>query len=397
MKKLEMKKIIKLTESDLNKIVHRILKEQYNWMGAGTPPSLFSDKYAANLTRKDKSKPNINPKKLKLGDGGKSHPEQVKDVKDLQQKLMDLGLLNLKTKVPTGYFGTLTQNALNRYNTGTDTKQPSKDPDKESPIVKKPANTDYGDCIGLNREQCAKISASQKVDLLGAGGDQCAAYVTKCLSEYDKLFKTGDAWWAAAYTMSKGGTERYNLFKTDIDWKKLYNELKDNKITKKVCMNYFGKQGSDPSVKEYLRGYSGVQKIAVDNLPQKSSVNISSLKPGDIVGLWHKSTDNKGRAFCERLVNNPISLDDNGNVKKQAPFTYNTHVGFVTAVKDGVPIIAHNVHGTISALPATKALSRNDDDMIVWAVSDPDVEREVAKRMKQNSASEYQSAIQARP
>lgn len=79
-----MKKIIKLTESDIRNIVKSILKEQTN----------------------------INPKNLKFGDGGRKDPKKAEDVKELQQKLIDSGFLKLKNKIPTGYFGTLTQDAL---------------------------------------------------------------------------------------------------------------------------------------------------------------------------------------------------------------------------------------------------------------------------------------------
>ena len=50
---------------------------------------------------------NINPKNLKFGDRGD-------DVKKLQQKLMDLGLLNINS--PSGYFGDITKQALDAYN-----------------------------------------------------------------------------------------------------------------------------------------------------------------------------------------------------------------------------------------------------------------------------------------
>jgi hypothetical protein len=85
-----MKKVIRLTESDLEKIVKRVLKEQ--------------------------SKENINPNNLKVGDGGRRSPDKINSVKQLQQKLMDLTLLKTDSMVPTGYFGDLTKIALDRYN-----------------------------------------------------------------------------------------------------------------------------------------------------------------------------------------------------------------------------------------------------------------------------------------
>jgi len=73
-----MKKIIKLSEQDLEKIVAKVLLEQTE---------------------------DINPKKLKFGDRGK-------DVVVLQQILMNKGFLKTKTMKPTGYFGPLTKKAL---------------------------------------------------------------------------------------------------------------------------------------------------------------------------------------------------------------------------------------------------------------------------------------------
>ena len=58
---------------------------------------------------------NINPKNLKFGDGGKKNPEQIPDVKLLQQKLINANFLKTRTGKPTGYFGSLTQAALDQY------------------------------------------------------------------------------------------------------------------------------------------------------------------------------------------------------------------------------------------------------------------------------------------
>lgn len=104
-----MKKIIKLTEQDLNNIVKKVLKEQSfpglsRWEGLG-----FSQ--------------NINPKNLKIGAGGSKHPEQINDVKILQQKLIDLGLLKTDTGKPTGFFGSKTDAALKQHiNKGSSSK-----------------------------------------------------------------------------------------------------------------------------------------------------------------------------------------------------------------------------------------------------------------------------------
>jgi peptidoglycan hydrolase-like protein with peptidoglycan-binding domain len=85
----------------------------------------------------------INPKKLKMGDGGKKNPKQVEDVKSLQKKLINLGFLEIDN--PTGYFGSLTQKALDSYsNTLSQTKSPTdKKTQTKSPTDKK-TQTDGG-------------------------------------------------------------------------------------------------------------------------------------------------------------------------------------------------------------------------------------------------------------
>jgi hypothetical protein len=122
-----MKKIIKLTESDLEKIIQKVLNEQSSLTAtAGTG---FRDI------------PNINPKNLKIGDGGTSDPRKVKDVKDLQKRLMDLGLLKTKSMVPTGYFGDLTQSALNAYNSQGIVKQQKGKPEPKKQTKTEPKKT----------------------------------------------------------------------------------------------------------------------------------------------------------------------------------------------------------------------------------------------------------------
>jgi len=72
---------------------------------------------------------NINPLNLSIGAGGKKNPNQIPAVKSLQQKLIDKGLLKIKTGRPTGYFGNFTNAALSRYQSqSTPTEKVKKTP-----------------------------------------------------------------------------------------------------------------------------------------------------------------------------------------------------------------------------------------------------------------------------
>ena len=101
-------RIIRLTESDLTRIVKTVIKEQE------LMPFAYQYTRDRQVNQTAPAKENINPKNLKVGDGGKYNPNQVADVKKLQQKLMDLGLLNINS--PSGYFGDITKQALDAYN-----------------------------------------------------------------------------------------------------------------------------------------------------------------------------------------------------------------------------------------------------------------------------------------
>jgi hypothetical protein len=364
-----MRKIIKLNESDLELIIKKVLQEQSN--------------IVATAGSSDYKKDDINPKNLKIGSGGRKNPKQVEDVKKLQSELIRLGFLKL-SKGPTGYFGPITQDSLNKYKVSTgklkkqpdvDKKDDSKNIDKKDDSKKIDKKLSYP-CVGLPKDKCSKVSSTSVVKMGSAGTTQCAQYVTKCLTEYDQNYYTGNAWKAASIAKGQGGKEKFNLFTSSINWDSLWNEIKKNKITKSECDGFYGSGKSD-----FLTFNDKKKKllsIIKSSVPESSNVSMSQLQVGDIVGLWHDETNNKGRAFCERMIDD-LKFDEKGNFK-QLPFTFNTHVGFVTTIKDGIPIIAHNVDGTYYTVPATQMLSKKSPDMIAWVITDPQVQQEIAKR-----------------
>lgn len=142
-----MEKVIKINEDDLLNIVKSVVQEQLK-------------------------KGNINPKNLKFGSGGKKNPGQVVDVKALQQKLMDLKLLTTKSGKPTGYFGSLTDAALKRYN-GASGNNPSA---SEKTPVKNTNPWDinsYPSCVQkFGKPQSSALNMANLFNTMRFGGHQ---------------------------------------------------------------------------------------------------------------------------------------------------------------------------------------------------------------------------------
>ena len=431
-----MKKIIKLTESDLEKIINKVLKESTilneapsdadDLGGSQDDVNTEISNFNQNAPVDQRQNMKLIQRKLKglgynLGNFGPNKDGvdgrygrlTLAAIKDFQRKngIKSTGwvgsvtapLLDVMPMKGVSYVGVRPgQKKISKDNKDAVQKKkignvktddiPKKKISKIEPEKKKISKIEpeknkissTSTCIGLPKNMCSQISSKNAVRL-GTGDEaQCAAYVTKCLTQYDKDFRTGNAWKSAGWLAGGGGTERFNLFKTNVDWNKIWKGLKDNKITKSDCMKFHGKANSD--LVTILPKSKAILNLSKDNEPDSSGANWKSLKPGDVVGLVHGETTNKGRAFCERMVDD-LNLDDKGNFK-QLPFTFNTHVGFVTAIKDGIPIIAHNVgnslhtKGSYSAVPVTQMLSKSSPDRIVWAYSDPQVESSVQKALK---------------
>lgn len=357
-----MKRIIKLTEEDITKIVKKVLKEQ---IPGTTSNELGSPSQVENLKL-------IQQKLKKLGyNVGSTGPNKdgvdgvygqltKQAIKDFQEKN------NIK---PTGWVGTITAPKLGvspmkgiksvESNSGQSLTSTEKGKDT-------PAN--YS-CIALSQEECKKISPSDSVKISSGSETRCSAYMVKCLSQYNNDLFAGNAW-DAFNNVRKKGTVKYNMFLNEMNWDNIYNFLVKNKIGVDACNNCLTDGGDKKS-----NSCSNVAKLVTASYPNSPKFNIKNLQLGDIVGLYHKNSDNKSFAFCSRIKSR--GLDSNGNVKDKDPFTFNSHVGFVGAIKNGIPIIIHNVHGSHLATPATKLMSKNSEDMIVWVVSDNEIQSSV--------------------
>ena len=169
--------------------------------------------------------------------------------------------------------------------------------------------------------------------------DRCANFVHLV---DDKIGSIGNAWQAYPKNIS-GKTNVYSMMDSlNESDKKLYDNL-----LKQITSNGGGKQNGTLTKKvgelhkQFVDTYS-------NNLPN------SKLTPGSIVGIfWPPSS------FHE------VALWESALTKPYAPF--NTHVGIVIAVKDGVPIILHEFGGVGMAEPYDN-LSKQAK--IVWIKQD---------------------------
>lgn len=397
-----MKKIIKLTESDLEKIVKKVLREN------SLINEIASDAQDLGGTQDD-----VNTEINSFNQNATI--DQVENMKAIQRKLKELKY-NLGTFGPNkdgvdGRYGNLTLQAIKdfqgkngikrtgwvgsvtapllgvepmkgvsfvgkRKETGKPVPQKGKVDQtkvKTKPEIEKPKST--GNCIAISKEECNKVSSTKETTISKGSETRCSAYMVKCLSQYDSDLFAGNAW-DAFNNVKNGGSVKYNAY-TDgsVNWPFIYSELKKNKIGKSICSQYASKDHADEVIKGPL------PKIVTNSIPPSSKININSLKLGDIVGLYHSGSHNKGMAFCQRAMKR--NLDDNGNLDKD-PFTFNSHVGFVGAIKNGIPIIIHNVEGIHTATPATQMLSKNSRDMIVWVVSDNSIASAIENRNSPN-------------
>ena len=142
---------------------------------------------------------------------------------------------------------------------------------------------------------------------------------------------------------------------------------------------------------------SRVKEIIGPMVP--SSAPWSDLKLGDVVGLWYGPSNMKSRAFFEGATGrkdwgkgrkvmptyfaraadgkiwDPSMLDKNikfkagKTLKGGRTFGMNSHIGFVGAIKDGEPIVFHNIYGTVWATPLSAMKKGGKGSMMVWSRS----------------------------
>ena len=207
----------------------------------------------------------------------------------------------------------------------------------------------------LNKLDPKKLKTNSSVPIFDGGQPECAQFVNDFL---ENISYVGDAW--SAKDVSGLGNLVYSAFDN------LSNDIRDKviRLWKKIDAEGGGVK-SGPYVGE------------VNNLVSKivRPYSGSNLKLGDVVGIYYPPSKYHEYAFYR--AGEPYFTTKSFDITKKVPFEkvpgktitggkgwgMNTHVGVVGAIKNGVPLIFHNIHGQVYADPPSKL---HDGGKIAW-------------------------------
>jgi peptidoglycan hydrolase-like protein with peptidoglycan-binding domain len=171
-----------------------------------------------------------------------------------------------------------------------------------------------------------------------AGTDECGTYVN-LLS--DKVDSVGNAWLAHNNDRIGSRTKTAYWGLTPAQQETIFNIFKA-----------IEKQGG-PQKRD-----SGGQVETIKALQQQliKPISASDLKPGDIVGIYYPPSGYHENAFHEAgksyfVKDSKGQWQKGTTIKRGEGFGMNTHVGIVAFQKDGVPLVVHNVGGTVYSDP----------------------------------------------
>tara|TARA_R110002126_G_scaffold291771_1_gene457529 strand:- start:8142 stop:9278 length:1137 start_codon:yes stop_codon:yes gene_type:complete len=185
-----------------------------------------------------------------------------------------------------------------------------------------------------------ELSATDSVNLsCKPGSNDCATFVN---AYSDAIDVVGDAW--LAHDTDGVGRRSFSIYETipsDVinDYVEIYKEIVAN---------------GGPKVTTTSNIITKIKSLQDKLLSSKS---VSGVKLDDIVGLYYPDSTHHEEAFYAAGKPYFVSGDPDkvGNTLKGGRgFSFNTHVGVVGATKDGVPLVFHNVGGTLKSDPVDK-------------------------------------------
>jgi len=173
----------------------------------------------------------------------------------------------------------------------------------------------YKELIDIN-----KLSSKSNTNICSIDTTECAQFVNDFST---KLTYVGDAW--TAFDTPSVGKQVFSVFRnlTDTDVKK-YDDI------------YKGIQRGIDQTANIINFEK--ELIARNGQPR-------GLKVGDVVGIFYPPSLHHVKAFNLSGKRYHFANGDLGNTVKikRIGHTFNTHVGIVGAIKNGVPLIFHNV------------------------------------------------------
>jgi len=240
--------------------------------------------------------------------------------------------------------------------------------DKSDTIVSKTTNPIFLKKI-VSRSNA--ISTSKSTPIFTAGQPECAKFV----HDFDtKLSGVGNAW--TAHNNDQLGSRIFTVFQG----------IQSDKV-KKIIDLWVKMDKSGGAKAEFIDDAKNLVRTLITKSPPKLQLN-------DVVGLYYPPSDNHAKAFYQGGKNdiqgNRSYIEKKGGkyvagntIKSGNAWGMNTHVGIVGAIKDGVPIIFHNIHGQVYSDPYTNL---TDGIKIVWVRRPGDAEPIALNKLKMKSS-----------
>ena len=163
--------------------------------------------------------------------------------------------------------------------------------------------------------------------------EKCAQFVNNFTDKFDAV---GNAWNAYRNDTRLGPTI-YSKFK-GLDKSKQDEAIKLWQQIHKAGGAVEGSNITDGEVKKFIKGLVG------------SGVN-TDLQLDDIVGIYHNPSSHHEEAFYHGGKPWFVNGEPGNTIRRGNAWGMNTHVGIVGVIKDGVPLIFHNVGGNVKSDP----------------------------------------------
>jgi len=341
-----MKKIIKLTESDLFNIVKKVLSEQSSNV-VNTKEGVM--KFQQNLVSLGYDLGLTGPQKN--GVDGYIGPKTRRAIKNFQikNKLKPTGVLDQATQNVLSLGAKITSQfrpkVVDRDNTNVVKQFRPIDnlKTKSDTLISKTTNPEFVKLISPK-----KLSTSSSTPIFPAGQDFCAQFINDFS---DKFGYIGDAW--IAHNNDNLGNRVFSSF-TNLSPEQ-----------SKQAINLWTKIDNNGGGEQKGPFTNSVKQFVNQLVPSTPSTN---LNLDDIVGIYYPKSGYHEKAFYD--AGKPYFVKDSkgkmvpGNtIKSGKGWGMNTHLGIVGAIKNGVPIIFHNIHGQVYADPVG---SLRDGGRVAW-------------------------------